>query len=92
MHAGLSIESLGTLESQYHKGPRDWKNCSLYRGLCFIEICCIEVPLYLLGEQNIIRVISDNIILFFIFLSLGLQRKTLLDILCIFQTVRTKHF
>ena len=65
MHAGLSIESIGTLERQYNKGPRDWQNCSLYPGLRCIEICCIEVPLYLLGDQNIIRVISDNILLFF---------------------------
>ena len=60
MHAGLSIESIGTLERQYNKGPRDWQNCSLYRGLPCIEICCIEVPLYLLGDQNIIRVISER--------------------------------
>ena len=63
--AGLSIESIGTVERPYNKRPRDWQNCSLYRGLRYIEVCCIEVPLYLPGEENIIRVISDNILLFF---------------------------
>ena len=30
-----------------------------------MEVCCIEVQLYLPGEENIIRVISDNVLLFF---------------------------
>ena len=68
MHAGLSIEFIGTVERRYNEGPRDWQNCSLYRGLRYIEVRCIEVPLYLPGEQNIIRVISDNTLLFFTYI------------------------
>ena len=49
------------MEPRYNKGPRDWQNCSLYRGRRYIEVCCIEVPLCLPGEENIIEVISGNI-------------------------------
>ena len=74
--AGLSIESIGTVERPYNKGPKDWQNCSLYRGLRYIEVCCIEVQLYLPGEENIIRVISDNILLFSLTISFLLLKAT----------------